>query len=283
MTKHTDRVEGQAQGAPRTLPDRIADELIAQIFIGELPAGQALPPERALAEQLGVDRTSLRAALRQLTRMGLVRAVRGSGVTVLDYRAHAGLDFLAAVLGVPGLELGGTFLLEALAHWNAVMPRVTALAFARATPDSLAQLDALLERQLGALDAGAGTGAIAELEVALQDLIVHQTGDLTLRLMANSTRPLRLRITELQYGLVDARAQVQRQRGQLATVRRGDPVTPAQVRAHSDALQAQHAALRAHLLSLPQHPHRTSHWDKPVRAKRNRPQTLTEGPRDAIG
>ncbi|MDD9938242.1 MAG: GntR family transcriptional regulator, partial [Myxococcales bacterium] len=58
----------QPQG---TLPDRIADELIARVFTGELQPGDTLPAERALAASLGVDRTSLRIAMRQLTRMRL--------------------------------------------------------------------------------------------------------------------------------------------------------------------------------------------------------------------
>jgi DNA-binding FadR family transcriptional regulator len=94
------------------LPDRIADEPLARIFTGELRPGDLLPAERTLATQLGVDRTSLRMALRQLTRMKLVRAVRSSGITVLDYRTHAGIDFMSAVPEVPGLQLGSAMLLE---------------------------------------------------------------------------------------------------------------------------------------------------------------------------
>ena len=59
----------------KTLPDLIADELIARIFIGEFKAGYRLPAERGFAETLGVDRTSLRMALRTLNRMRLVQSV----------------------------------------------------------------------------------------------------------------------------------------------------------------------------------------------------------------
>lgn len=251
----------------RTLPDRIADELIARIFTGELAPGETLAAERSLAAELGVDRTSLRAALRQLTRMKLLRAVRGSGITVLDYRRHAGLDFLAAVLEVPGLELGGAFLLEALDHWNAVMPQVTARALSRATPDTLRALDGLLSEQLAAFDAGDARGVVVELELQLQDLIIEQTGDLTLRLMANATRELRRKLTELQYQLVDARAQVRTQRAQLATVLRRGAGSQRQIRAHAADLQAKHAQLRAHLQTLPPGPTRNTRWQAPARTR----------------
>ena len=68
----------------QTRPDEIVDELIARIFLGEIKAGEQLQPGRALAEELGVDRTSLRIALRQLTRMHVIRPLQGSGITVLD-------------------------------------------------------------------------------------------------------------------------------------------------------------------------------------------------------
>ena len=122
----------------RTLPDRIADHFIARIFTGELAPGSRLPADRELAPQLGVDRTSLRMAMQQLGRMGLIKALRGSGVTVLDYREHAGLDFLAAVFKNRDLSLGGSFLLEALDDWIEQIPKVAGRALARATRNDLA-------------------------------------------------------------------------------------------------------------------------------------------------
>ena len=50
---------GLLQGRDKPLPRRISDLLIARIFMGELKPGDRLPPDRVLAEQLGVDRTSL--------------------------------------------------------------------------------------------------------------------------------------------------------------------------------------------------------------------------------
>mgnify|MGYP000896256610 CR=1 FL=1 len=260
----------------RTLPDRLADELIARIFTGELQPNERLSPERALAEELGVDRTSLRVALRQLSRMNLLRATQGSGITVLDYRRHAGIDFIAAVLEVPGLELGSALLLEALDQWNAMMPRFAATALARAKPAELVEIDAFFEAQLRALDAPepGGAGAlpgvpssgvldqVTELEVALQDRLVDVMGDVTLRLVANSTRGVRRKLTRLQFDLVNPRAQCQAQR----TMFQGALTTklPAELllQAHAAYLSAHHQALRAHILTLPQRPYRTSSWNR---------------------
>lgn len=249
----------QPQG---TLPDRIADELIARVFTGELQPGDTLPAERALAASLGVDRTSLRIAMRQLTRMRLIRVVRGSGMTVLDYRHHAGLDFLAAVLEIPGLQLGGAFLLEALEHWDGAMPRITARALARATPRDVRELDRLLSEQLVLLDRGATPEPVVELELTLHDALVDMVGDTTLRLIANSSRPLRRELSLLQMSLVDWRAHVERQRDQVRAILVAQPDEQRQREAHAAYMRQQHSALREHLATLPPNPSRSTRWSR---------------------
>jgi len=251
---------GDLDRMDKTLPDRIADELIARIFTTELQAGETLPPERTLAAELGVDRTSLRMALRQLTRMKLLRATRGSGIIVLDYRKHAGIDFLAAVLDVPGLDLGGAFLIEVLDHWIAAMPAVTALAFARATPADIRALDRLFAEQLRLLDAGADLDAVVELELELQDAIVALVGSAALELLGNSTRSLRRKLGRLLLARVDARAQVSFQRAQVRAVLRATPAQLHQTEAHRRYLIEHNEPLRRHLASLPPNPARRTTW-----------------------
>lgn len=245
------------------MPDRLADELIARIFTGELQPGDALPAERVLAAQLGVDRTSLRIALRQLTRMRLTRTVRGSGVTVLDYRQHAGIDFLAAVLEVPGLELGGAFMIEALDHWNDAMPHIVATAFGRATPDSIRGLDELFASQLRllGLPQGSGHAEVVEIELDIQDRIIAMAGDVTLRLIANSTRALRRKLTHVQIGLVDMREQIDAQRAQVRALLAQVDLAEELRAAHTANMKRMHRRLRVHLATQPPAPWRTTKWD----------------------
>lgn len=51
----------------------------SRLLSGELAPGDHLPPERALAAELGVGRSSVREAVRVLDVMGLVRTRTGSG------------------------------------------------------------------------------------------------------------------------------------------------------------------------------------------------------------
>jgi GntR family transcriptional regulator len=66
-----------AQGGPLYL--RIAERLAQEIARAELGARAALPPERRLVEQLGVSRVTVRRALEELERRGVVLAAGRRG------------------------------------------------------------------------------------------------------------------------------------------------------------------------------------------------------------
>ncbi len=201
-----------SQDREKPLPRRIADMLLARIFVGELQPGDKLPPDRVLAEQLGVDRTSLRAALSELAGRNIVRAVQGSGVVVLDYREHAGLDFLDAVFAMPDIDLGSAFNRELLDHWIEVVPAIAQSAFGRATPSDLASIDRLFTQQLDLLDRCGSLEDFASIEVEIQDTLVKLAGSTILRLFANSMRKLRLQFAISFFRYVDRRRHVITQR-----------------------------------------------------------------------
>ena len=63
---------------------QIAEALLARIETGELSAGARLPPERELSETLGVNRLTLRRALRELEGRGLLHRRPGIGTFVAE-------------------------------------------------------------------------------------------------------------------------------------------------------------------------------------------------------
>lgn len=68
--------------------DAIAAQLEQLIRDGQYLVGSKLPPERELAEQLGVARSTIREGLRILESSGFVRIVHGVGALVeADTRA----------------------------------------------------------------------------------------------------------------------------------------------------------------------------------------------------
>jgi len=66
------------------LSDTVAAELEKRMLEGSLKPGDRLPPERALALELGVSRPSLREAIQKLVSKGLLSTRHGGGTHVTD-------------------------------------------------------------------------------------------------------------------------------------------------------------------------------------------------------
>ncbi|HYB23521.1 MAG TPA: GntR family transcriptional regulator [Solirubrobacteraceae bacterium] len=81
----------------RSLPDKVFEQLTAEIVSGRYAPGATIPSERELSETLAVNRHVVREAVKRLEQVGLVRVVQGGRTTVLDFRQTAGLDLLALV------------------------------------------------------------------------------------------------------------------------------------------------------------------------------------------
>lgn len=73
---------GLARGRGIAVWRQVAEIVEAGIVSGEWPSGARLPTEAELALRFGVNRHTVRQALRDLAERGLVRAVQGSGTYV---------------------------------------------------------------------------------------------------------------------------------------------------------------------------------------------------------
>ncbi len=82
--------------------DQVVVYVRGLIESGGLHSGDRLPTERELASRLGVSRPTVRAGLRKLSTLGVVRSRRGSGTFITDGPPVLGsepLSFLAALHG----------------------------------------------------------------------------------------------------------------------------------------------------------------------------------------
>jgi GntR family transcriptional repressor for pyruvate dehydrogenase complex len=133
------------------------------ISSGELHPGSKLPPERELARQFGVNRGSIRQALKALDVMGIVHQRVGDG-TYLTQDASttlgAPLDFLILVDGITFQEL-----FEAR---RIVEPELAARAAKRRSEDEIEELG-------NAVAAMKANPAMDSDELARQDLRFHET------------------------------------------------------------------------------------------------------------
>ncbi|HWX42178.1 MAG TPA: GntR family transcriptional regulator [Blastocatellia bacterium] len=66
----------------RPIYEQVADEIKALIARGELGEGEALPPVRQLATDLGVNMNTIAVSYRQLQAEGLITIKHGSGAVV---------------------------------------------------------------------------------------------------------------------------------------------------------------------------------------------------------
>lgn len=83
---------------PPSLIDAVVQRLQDGILSGRYPPGSYLPPERELAEELSVTRTSLTQAYARLRELGLVETKHGVGTRVRDYERLGGLELLPALI-----------------------------------------------------------------------------------------------------------------------------------------------------------------------------------------
>ena len=133
-------------------------ELIRQ---GEVLHGSRLPPERALAEQFGVGRSSVREAIRSLELQGLVVTRHGSGSFVNTQSLDAVATLMAPENGSGGLE-------DIFEMRHLLEPQIAALAALRATPADIERLASILvEQQRQVLEGETGVDADTESHFTL--------------------------------------------------------------------------------------------------------------------
>ena len=155
--------------------EQIAASIADAILDGVFPPGSTLPPERELADQLGVNRTSLRQGLARLQQMGLIDARQGSGNVVRD---PAGLTHPAVVEALVR-RLGPEFLVELLEVRAALGPVIGRLAAQRSTPEDHEALAAALAEVRAAQTATKRQAA----DLAYFHVLIHSTRNRALSLL----------------------------------------------------------------------------------------------------
>lgn len=158
----------EAVESPR-LYRQIADQLRHLIDRREFPVGGRLPPERELAEKLGVSRPSVREALIALEVEGRVRIRMGSGVYVVDPPRPAP----AILVADDGPD--GPF--EVLNARELVEGAVCAEAAGKVKREDLAKLDGILDKMAAA---GASSDELIALDRAFHVAIAGILGNAVL-------------------------------------------------------------------------------------------------------
>jgi DNA-binding FadR family transcriptional regulator len=201
----------------QSVSDAVFQQLRDQIVSGAMAAGAPLPAERVLCEALGVNRGSVREALRRLEQSHLVSVRHGGTSHVLDYRASAGLDLLADLIVSPAGGFDADVVRSIIEMRSALAPDIARRAAERARA---AQCDAL-DRTVAAMDAAGGD--LATLQGLAADFwshLVDAADNLAYRLAYNSMRATYDQCRELlTHVLAEELADIERYRAITAAVR----------------------------------------------------------------
>ncbi len=135
------------------ITDRLFKELRDQLLDGAWPEGERLPSERALAEQYGVNRVSVRGAVGRLVALGLVTVKRGDGIRATGLRETGSLDLLGHLLAASAEQTVPLDVVrDMLEVRRMAAAEAVALACERATAEDLAALTRIAADQTQVMD-----------------------------------------------------------------------------------------------------------------------------------
>lgn len=126
--------------------EKIVEMIVELISQGKLKPGEALPPERVLAQQLGVSRVALREAITSLGILGIVEKKWGKGNFISENVNKAiAQSFTKHLIISKQLEI-----FEIMEARLAVESEIAALAAARRTEDDIEKISKALNDYLEA-------------------------------------------------------------------------------------------------------------------------------------
>jgi DNA-binding FadR family transcriptional regulator len=169
--------------ARASVPDLVFAELRDAILSGAYAPGERLPPQRALAAELGVNMASVREALKRLEQLRLVEVRHGDATRVLDWRLSGGLEALASLKTMDEETVSALFEARRL-----LLVEAGRLAAQRRTDEQAARLHQLAEIFAGA--PGDDTALLADW--AFMAAVISASGNLVFQLIMNSVRELYL-------------------------------------------------------------------------------------------
>ena len=173
------------------LSSQVFDQLRDDILNKTFEPGQRLPSERELCEQLEVNRSSVREALKRLEQARLIDIRHGNGSVVLDFKLHGGFELLPQLLSGQG-QINRVAMRSILEFRSLISPEIARLAARRIEAPELAELEQMVE-----LIEACSTERPDELQ--LHDFEFHQTmarasENLALLFIHNSVREIYLQV-----------------------------------------------------------------------------------------
>jgi GntR family transcriptional repressor for pyruvate dehydrogenase complex len=187
-------VELKPLGSVRRV-DGVLERLRSLILTGSYPPGARLPNERDLAEALGVNRSSVREALRRLEFLELVEVRHGQGSFVREIGESSALQLIEALLR-DRRTITADLLRQILEFRRHITVHVVELAARNRPPELIERARTLLA---GEAKAGGDPKLALEIDVQMNALLGEATGNLMYQFLTNLFTKLIRRLGPLYY------------------------------------------------------------------------------------
>ena len=165
-----------------SLKDLFISHIEAMILSGELPVGQQLPPERQLAQSMGVSRAVVNSGVVELERRGFLEIRPRVGTFVTDYRRAGTLETLKSIMTYNRGHLRNGEIRSILE----VRDALDKLAVAGIIPHVTAEDIDLLEEKAEAIRLASDNHRAAEAAFAFQHELAMLSGNTLLPLIFRS-------------------------------------------------------------------------------------------------
>ena len=149
--------------------DEAIEKIKAMIVSGELGPGDRLPPEKELAERLGLSRNSMREAVKALEVIRVLDVRRGDGTYVTSLEPHLLLEAISFVVDMHDDDS----LLELFAVRRMLESQATGLAATHGADEAIATLQA----EIDGIDAAVSIDDLVAHDIRFHREIVRMTGN----------------------------------------------------------------------------------------------------------
>jgi GntR family transcriptional repressor for pyruvate dehydrogenase complex len=181
--------------APQRRADEVFERLRSRILSGAFQPGEQLPTERELAETLGVNRSSVREAVKHLEFLELVEVVHGQGSFVRELGESSALQLVETLLRDPR-TVTRDLMTQILAFRRHTTLHVVELAARNHTAEHLERALALMEHEA---DKGSAPQAALEIDIAMNALLGEASGNLLYQIVTNLFTKLLRRLGPIYY------------------------------------------------------------------------------------
>jgi GntR family transcriptional repressor for pyruvate dehydrogenase complex len=169
-----------------TLSEMFVEEIESMILSGKLSAGEKLPTERELADEMKVSRAVINGGTTELASIGFLEVVPRKGIYVADYKSRGRLEVLQVMLEHSGGRFDAELLTSVLQMREACEQDYARLAAQHRTNADIEAIKARLESIKSAKE----TAELSETVFDFYRLIAVASRNIVYPLLHSTMRPV---------------------------------------------------------------------------------------------